>query len=78
LRANPGRPGRITPHADRLAKRLAEGLDPKSVQMTNTVCQDAAAIYRETGDRHREGMALGNLGPALAEIRRFDEAITTH
>ena len=29
--------------------------------------QDAAAIFRETGDRHREGMALNNLGLALRE-----------
>jgi Tetratricopeptide repeat len=26
-----------------------------------TAHQDAAAIYRETGDRHREGTALNNL-----------------
>ena len=30
-----------------------------------TVLQDAAAIFRETGDRHGEGMALNNLGGAL-------------
>ena len=29
-----------------------------------TAHQDAAAIYRETGDRHGEGMALNNLGVA--------------
>ena len=27
-----------------------------------TAHQDAAAIFRETGDRHGEGMALDNLG----------------
>jgi tetratricopeptide (TPR) repeat protein len=43
-----------------------------------TACQDAAAIFRDTGDRLREGMALGNLGTALQEVRRFDEAITAH
>ena len=41
-----------------------------------TAHQDAAAIYRETGDRHREGMALTNLGLALREVGRFEEAIT--
>jgi hypothetical protein len=40
--------------------------------------QDAAAICRETGDRHGEGMALGNLGNALAGVRRFEEAITCY
>ena len=30
-----------------------------------TARQDAAAIYRETGDRHGEGRALTNLGVAL-------------
>jgi hypothetical protein len=40
--------------------------------------QDAAAIFRETGDRHSEGMALDNLGLALREARRFDEAISAH
>ena len=43
-----------------------------------TAYQDAAAIYREIGDRHGEGMALDNLGTALAEVRRFEEAITAH
>ena len=32
-----------------------------------TACQDAAAIFRETGDRHGEGIALGSLGVALQE-----------
>ena len=31
-----------------------------------TAHQDAVAIYRETGDRHREGIALGNLESVLA------------
>ncbi len=29
------------------------------------------AICRELGDRHGEGRALGNLGIALQEVRRF-------
>jgi tetratricopeptide repeat protein len=31
-----------------------------------TACQHAAAVYRETGDRHREGNALNNLEAARA------------
>jgi hypothetical protein len=34
----------------------------------------ALEICRELGDRHGEGSALGNLGIALREVRRFDEA----
>jgi Flp pilus assembly protein TadD len=34
--------------------------------------------YRETGDRHGEGRALNNLGLALLEVRRFEEAISAH
>jgi tetratricopeptide (TPR) repeat protein len=43
-----------------------------------TAHQDAAAISRETGDRHREGDALNNLGVALREAGRLEEAITAH
>ena len=43
-----------------------------------TAHQDAAAIYRDTGDRHGEGTARNNLGLALRQVRRFDEAITAH
>jgi tetratricopeptide (TPR) repeat protein len=38
--------------------------------------QDVAAIHRETGDLHGEGMALTALGVALRAVRRFDEAIS--
>ena len=38
----------------------------------------ATQAARELGDRHREGGALTNLGAALREVRRFDEAITAH
>jgi hypothetical protein len=31
-----------------------------------TACQDAAAIYRETGDRHRERTTLEDLARAQA------------
>jgi len=40
--------------------------------------QDAAAILRETCDRHGEGTALNNLGLALRKAGRFDVAITAH
>ncbi|MGA4994713.1 tetratricopeptide repeat protein [Nonomuraea bangladeshensis] len=32
----------------------------------------------QLGDRHGEGQALNNLGVALQEMRRFEEAITAH
>jgi hypothetical protein len=35
-----------------------------------TACQDAAAIFQETGDRHGEGIAVENLEAArAAQIR---------
>jgi len=43
-----------------------------------TAYEEDLAICRETGDRHGEGMTLGNLGLALQEVRRFDEAITAY
>ena len=43
-----------------------------------TACQDAVAIFRETGNRHGVATALNNLGLALAGPGRFDEAITAH
>jgi len=43
-----------------------------------TALQDAVATFRETGDRHGEGVALDNLGNALRYAGRFDEAITAH
>ena len=41
-------------------------------------CQDAAAIYRETSDRHSEGLALVGLGRALQEVRQLEEAVSAH
>ncbi|MFI0420781.1 tetratricopeptide repeat protein [Spongiactinospora sp. 9N601] len=40
---------------------------------------DAIAVQAaiRLGDRHGEGQALNNLGPALRQVRRFDEAIIT-
>jgi tetratricopeptide (TPR) repeat protein len=43
-----------------------------------TAHTQAAAIYVEAGDRHREGGALNNLGGALLGVRRFGEAITAY
>ena len=39
-----------------------------------TAHQQAGDIYRETGDRHGEGMALGNLGLALRNTGCIAEA----
>ena len=36
------------------------------------------AIFRETGDRRGEGIALSNLGLALWKAWRAEEAITAH
>ena len=36
--------------------------------------EEAAAIFRETGDRHAEGSTLNYLGLALVKKQRFDEA----
>ena len=43
-----------------------------------TACEDAAAVYRRTGDRHWEGMTLNNRGVMLRQVGRFEEAITAH
>jgi tetratricopeptide (TPR) repeat protein len=39
---------------------------------------NAARWPRETGDRHREGRALNNLGLALREAGQLAEAIAAH
>ena len=39
---------------------------------------DAAAIFRDTGNRHGEGKALNNLGLALFGLDRHDEAAGVH
>ncbi len=54
------------------------GDDPGQVGRVRRVARLAAAIYRETGDRHGEGLALEGLGLALQEVRRFEEAMTAH
>jgi len=43
-----------------------------------TAHQDAAAIFRQTGNRHGEGDVLNNLGLALHGLYRNDEAVTAH
>ncbi|MGW4798528.1 NB-ARC domain-containing protein, partial [Nonomuraea sp. NPDC004297] len=43
-----------------------------------TAGRHALTAARRIGDRHREGAALNNLGAALQEVRRFDEAIDAH
>jgi hypothetical protein len=41
-------------------------------------CQDAAAIFRDTGDRHGEGLALEGPGRVLEEAGRSREAMTAY
>ena len=48
------------------------------VEEAITAHQDAAAIFRETGDRRREAMARNNLGIALRQAGRFEQGITAH
>ncbi|WP_420115594.1 tetratricopeptide repeat protein [Micromonospora sp.] len=43
-----------------------------------TVTDSFRAICRQAGDQHGEGMALNNLGMALNEAGRSDEAVTAH
>jgi len=57
----------------------AEGLwASHGLVSVGALTQDAAAIYRQTGDRHGEGTTLSNLGRVLQEVGRFGEAITAH
>jgi hypothetical protein len=62
--------------AARLPLALAEYLPSRrrfgDLLAVTTVSLSAA---RRLGDRRREGATLGYLGSALAEVRRFDEAI---
>jgi tetratricopeptide (TPR) repeat protein len=60
------------------SKALASRMWTWQSEEAITAHQDAAAIYRETGDRHREGNALNWLGLALRETGRSEEAITAH
>jgi len=46
------------------------------VEEAITAFQEAAAIFRETGDRYGEGVALGKLGVALRGVGWVEEAIT--
>jgi hypothetical protein len=51
-----------------LGQFLQPGLDLNEVPRFDeaiTACQDAAAIYRETGDQYREGITRENLDRAL-------------
>ena len=45
---------------------------------TRTPLRPPPTAPRNVGDRYGEGTALNNLGPALLEVRRFDEAITAY
>ena len=43
-----------------------------------TAFQSAVAIFQNTGERHREGVALGNLANALLQVGRPAEAIVAY
>ncbi|MFI0418615.1 ATP-binding protein [Spongiactinospora sp. 9N601] len=47
---------------------------------TDWITLAAIALHtaEDLGDRHGEGRALNNLGPALRQVRRFEEAITAY
>ncbi|MGW6060326.1 tetratricopeptide repeat protein [Streptomyces sp. NPDC055189] len=65
--------------ATSLAWDLARFLDSRRrYQDLITITSTALTVYRELGDRRREGMALNNLGHAFKGLRRFDEAIDAH
>ena len=54
-------------------RRLARSLTPSTYRRFEeaiTALQDAAAIFRETGDRHSEGVALANLEAARPRSSR--------
>jgi tetratricopeptide (TPR) repeat protein len=64
-----------------LGQFLQPGPDLKQVRRFDeaiTACQDAAAIFRDTGDRHGEGLALAGPGRALDEAGRSREAMTAY
>ena len=58
------RPARRGHAVDTLGIALPEA---RRFEEAITAYQDAVEIFRETRDRHREGMALDNLGTALGE-----------
>jgi hypothetical protein len=75
------RPARNHPSASALDNLRVALHQARRFDETITACQDAAAIYRETGDRHREGIALRNFKepeprprPDEAEARRENPA----
>ena len=43
-----------------------------------TALQDAIAIFRQADDQYQRGRGAENLGVALREAGRFQEAITAH
>ena len=76
-----GRPPGTTTVTAHLFARPLSNLSPALLGVGRfedaiTASQGAAAIFRETGDRHGEGQALNNLGVALLKVGRFEDAIT--
>ena len=74
-----GTPGRCE-HAIDIALGLAQFLDRERHLLKDWTVTATTAVHAATGlgDHHREGAALNNLGSALAEVGRFEEAITSH
>jgi tetratricopeptide (TPR) repeat protein len=77
--ANPPRYQNLSSPDDPFLPRATAHPRCKSLQARRgapvTAHQDAAAIYREIGERHGEAKALNNLGAALGELGRFEETI---
>jgi cytidylate kinase len=61
-----------------LVSAVAELAGAGKTTLAIAAAHAADAIWRETGDRHREAAARNNLGLAVQGIRRLGEAITAH
>lgn len=62
-----------------IALGLAQFLD-RERHLEDWIGTATIAVHAATGlgDHHREGAALNNLGSALAEVGRFEEAVTSY
>ena len=66
--------------AGRFKEATAPFLESTTIEFEDLMggYQNAVVLFRETRDRHGEGMALNELGFALMEADRFEEAIAAH
>ncbi len=72
LSATPqGHGTRATITGSSLVARLRSKADTKGIEEAVTAFQDAAARFRETGDRHGQGWALDDLDEDLYEVGRL-------